>query len=90
MMPRKYKVTKLYGDPIPEDEPAFVLRARDFYALAALYAYLDRCHEQYPEFRTQIENICDEFYEWRSANADKLKYPSPAQGVVITEEVPNG
>jgi hypothetical protein len=37
----KYTVTRTDGTPIPPDEPCFVIRAQDLFAIKAVQAYID-------------------------------------------------
>jgi hypothetical protein len=38
----RYAVTRISGQPIPDGEPCFVIRAQDAFAVRAVQAYIDR------------------------------------------------
>jgi len=64
------------GKPIPDDEPVFILRAKDVTATAALRAYhaavTDPVHAQAVQLRI------DAFEAFAAANQDRMKVPDTA------------
>lgn len=71
------------GDPIPEEEPVHIFRARDKFALPALEHYLLICRSggcnDYQEdgVLSQIKR----FKEWQEENASKMKLPGITRGL---------
>lgn len=71
------------GEPIPEEEPVHVFRARDEYALPALYFYRQfsikqGCNDYHDEgVRKQIER----FENWKTENFEKMKIPGITRGL---------
>lgn len=60
-------------EPIPEDEPVFILRAKDVHAYGALDHYEDLCRDQ--EHRESIAVRMLEFDEFRAGNPDRMNEP---------------
>jgi hypothetical protein len=67
-----------YGDVsfehIPDDEPVFVVRARDKLAIPTLTAYIDlatRDEEVSEEFTAHLAVIRDDFEFWQKQNETK-------------------
>lgn len=58
---------------IPEDEPVFLLRAKDRHSFMALVAYMARCKgERHCE---KLTKIARSFLQWQGANPDLVKEP---------------
>lgn len=66
-------VNRRSGNPIPEDEPVFILRARDNHAIAAMSYYVECCQDDL--HRCDVESVINTFRAWRDANPDKTKEP---------------
>jgi len=70
------------GDPIPEDEPLMLFRARDRNALAVLYEYrrlcvLDGCND----FQMDgIHNRILAFEKFRDTQSERMKQPGITRG----------
>lgn len=70
-----------YGDVeipgIPEDEPVFILRAKDAAALIVLEDYYEAAEEvgASTEFLKSILDVEATFGDWQNDNADKVKVP---------------
>jgi len=64
------------GVAIPEDEPIFILRARDEIALSTLVAYrataLVRCR---PDHLASLNLLIDQFRKFAEDHPDRLKVP---------------
>jgi hypothetical protein len=76
MLDGKYNiqlVNKHTGSIIPDDEPVFILRARDIHAVTAMIAYAEVCKNQSQQI--EVYNRIDEFQEWQINNQGKLKEP---------------
>lgn len=71
----KYGSIEIPG--VPDDEPVFVLRAKDVLSYGAIMNYQSmavsrRCPE---EFIGGLDNVLETFAEWADTNADKMKVP---------------
>lgn len=64
------------GKPIPDDEPIFILRAKDALASAALAAYLAEITDI--EHAAAVQARIDAFDAFAAANPDRMKYPDTA------------
>lgn len=67
-------VNRQSGEQIPDDEPVFVLRARDIHATAVLYFYSqqnghDAIHKQ------AIEKRLAQFHRFAGQHPDRMKQP---------------
>jgi hypothetical protein len=65
---------------IPEDEPIFILRAKDKLALSTVVYYSNEARvrvgsETTPEFVKGVEDCVIAFDEWETNNPDKMKMP---------------
>ncbi len=71
------------GDPIPEDEPLMLFRARDKYALAAIAYYGELCRKGgCNDFQMAgVENRIRAFIKWAEQNPAKLKEPGITRGL---------
>lgn len=84
-------VNRVSGEAIPDDEPIFILRARDKFSLPTISSY-HRHVENAPRYPNKdghlaaIEAASREFKVWRDAHPDKSKLPGitgdvrPAEG----------
>lgn len=83
-----------YGKPritgIPDDEPVFILRARDALALDTITAYAKACEAVGTDDRhvMGVEASHAQFVAWRDANAELVKLPDTAGGPTKGREVP--
>lgn len=70
---RKYEirsaVSRRTNMPIPEDEPVFLFRAEDLYAVAVLKAYHGMCLQA--EHKEAIRQRIHDFDLWRRVNPPK-------------------
>jgi hypothetical protein len=71
------------NDPIPDDEPVFIFRARDTYALSVLHFYLDQsrkwgCNDYHKD---GMMAAIKRFKDWRTENPEKIKQPGITRGV---------
>ena len=80
MYERKYKiengklVKKSTGVPIPEDEPLFVLRAKDKNALPTLMGYLALCNDL--RHREEVFKSIQDFKDFATDNPETMKEPT--------------
>lgn len=63
----------LTGDPIPEDEPVFILRAKDKHAVRMLTYYMRCCAEK--KQAQHVQDIVRMFKEFRDAHPEVMKEP---------------
>jgi hypothetical protein len=68
---------KISGASIPEDEPLFLLRARDLHAVWALWGYVRACHEggAPPDHVRAVEHVIARFQAFRRNSSAKMKQP---------------
>lgn len=66
-------VNRQSGEAIPEDEPIFILRARDHNALGALAAYLSLCSDL--KHKEAVRQRHAQFANWAALHQDRLKEP---------------
>lgn len=64
------------GKPIPDDEPVFILRAKDHLATAALQAYLERIDDL--EHATEVQKRIDAFDDFAAAHPERMSWPNTA------------
>lgn len=70
------------GEPIPDDEPIFLLRARDHLAVAALTEYLklaegDGCNDY---LTGSVLEMRRQFEEFSRTHPEKMKQPGVTRG----------
>jgi hypothetical protein len=61
------------GEVIPDDEPVFILRARDRWAIDVLLHYQGLCQDR--EHRLAVERRIEEFDRFQDENAERMKEP---------------
>lgn len=66
-------VNRQSGDVIPEDEPIFLLRARDRHAIFALTKYLQACEDA--SQREAVWFRINQFVDWAQRHPDRMKEP---------------
>lgn len=69
-------VNRATGQPIPDDEPVFILRAKDILATAALQVYLDLIED--PEHAAAVQKRIDAFDNFAEAHPTRIKQPDTA------------
>ena len=60
-------------EPIPDDEPIFILRAKDKWAKRAVENYKTMCQD--PEQRSSVNVRLGEFIDFSIDNKDRMKEP---------------
>lgn len=75
MMTRKEFLDWL--ETVPEDEPIFCLRAKDYASLAGIDEYIAECIKlgSPSDHIETIEKFLDEFRDWQLRNGEKCKVP---------------
>ena len=65
------------GNPLGDDEPVFLLRARDATAVSVLYAYAAICAKANSptEHVDAVEDLAETFREWQTNHIDLVKTP---------------
>lgn len=66
-------VNRQSNEPIPDDEPVFILRARDNIAVIALDYYLSRVTDE--KHFTAVELRLNQFDKWATEHPDRMKTP---------------
>lgn len=67
-------INRSSGKPIPEDEPVFVLRARDVLALKTLMYY--QSHSEDPAHVDSVGRRIIQFNEFRQKNSELIRHPN--------------
>lgn len=64
------------GIDIPEDEPLFMLRARDHNALAAIDAYQSACEAECNDLHMAgIQQVREKFCRFAAEHSERMKQP---------------
>lgn len=77
-------VNRATGNPIPSDEPVFILRAKDLHAISALRAYLQACTTH--AHQEAIARRIDDFEAFAVAHPDRMKEPDTRPAVSEEEK----
>ena len=74
---RKYGRVLVESGAIPEDEPVFLLRAKDRASLQTMIAYKAACLGvgAGTEHIARVDESVREFRRWRAANVRRMKVP---------------
>jgi len=87
---RKFKfeggrfINRVSGEPIPDEEPVILFRARDKHALPVLMAYLDMVSD--PHHRQAVMDRLDEFSAYRAAYPERLKEPGITGHIILNKD----
>ncbi len=79
-------VNRATRQPIPNDEPVFVLRAKDRNALAALSAYRSRCVDL--EHIRAIDKRMEDFQRFMQDHPERMKEPDTRSAETVSAEPP--
>ena len=66
-------VNRTSGEVIPDDEPVFIFRARDRWAIDVLLHYQGLCEDR--DHRLDVERRIEEFDRFQDEHADRMKEP---------------
>lgn len=66
-------VNRQSGVPIPEDEPLFILRARDVYAALIIQEYAQKCCNG--PHKNAVAIRAEQFQNWAMEHPDRMKEP---------------
>jgi len=75
----KYKVdngvlvNRQSGEAVPDDEPIFILRARDKKAAELLFGYAEKCLDK--THREAVRIRAHQFLNWAEKHPDRMKEP---------------
>ena len=72
-------VTRATGTPIPDDEPVFVLRAKDRNAVYAIMHYRSSCLGN-PEHYQAVDSRVGDFLQFAAEHPLRMKYPDTSPG----------
>ena len=92
MEDRKFKfengqfVNRVSGEPIPDDEPVILFRARDGHALPLLYVYLDMVND--PHHKQAVQDRIDEFTRFAADHPERMKEPGITRHIALNSDVP--
>lgn len=87
---RKFKfengqfVNRVSGEPILDDEPVILFRARDRHALAVLAFYYGLVEDEHHQ--EAIMDRIKEFRAYRKANPDRLKEPGITRHIKLNRD----
>ena len=75
-------VNRSSGEVIPDDEPTFILRARDILALGVLNYYQvrsdrDGCTQYHMQL---VEDVIKRFTDFRNNHPERMKQPGSTRG----------
>lgn len=91
---RKFKfedgrfVNRVSGEPIPDDEPVIIFRARDRKALDVLRYYRSICEDEH--HRRAVTDRIDEFEAYEREHPERLKEPGITRHIRLNSEPPQG
>jgi hypothetical protein len=69
-------VNLVSGQEIPEDEPLFLLRGHDHYALEAIHAYQTACVSECNELHNAgIQQVREKFCRFQAEHPERMKQP---------------
>jgi hypothetical protein len=87
------------GEFIPDDEPVFIMRARDANAATGIVRYISRCMSHgHPDEAKREEHVLalmrryDDFRAFAKAHPDRMKYPDTemTNGTIATQPATEG
>lgn len=81
-------VNRVSGEPIPKDEPVFIMRARDKFAAEAIYNYALDCPPG--EHREAVLKRLEDFTTFSKAHPERMKAPNTVRLIMTNPEVGNG
>jgi len=91
---RKFKfeggrfVNRVSGEPIPDDEPVIIFRARDRHSVRVLEFYLGLAEDDH--HRAAIMDRIEEFETYRNNNPGKVKEPGITRHIALNSDIAQG
>lgn len=89
MEDRKFKfengrfVNRVSGEPIPDDEPVIIFRARDQHALSVLTYYKALAGDEHHQ--RAIQDRIDEFSAYQAAHPERMKEPGITRHIALND-----
>lgn len=80
-------VNRETGSVIPDDEPVFILRARDIHAIPALKHYLSLCEVQ--GHQNVVESRINDFEQFKLDHPDRMREPGEFRDRVNHRQAPS-
>lgn len=77
-VPTSKSAMDMVAKAMDEDEPVFVLLAKDFFAVQVIAHYLELVEKFAPtnhEFQEEIVNIQTAVRSWQADNIERVRYP---------------
>lgn len=81
-------VNTVSGEPIPDDEPLFLLRAWDIHAVETLRAYADANRESSPSHQEAIRQAILRFLQFTQDHRDRMKEPGVTGHIKLDKPIP--
>ena len=66
-------VNRHSGEAIPDDEPVFIFRGRDWWAAEVLEHYAGKCAD--PQHERIVRQCAQDFADFAAANPNRMKEP---------------
>ena len=63
--------------PVPDDEPVFIIRAKDVISVAVLEFYRGMCSDT--NHADVVDGRVEQFRDWQQSNPDLVKIPDTAK-----------
>lgn len=79
-------VNRASGEAIPDDEPIFIMRARDRHAAGAIWAYAERVANK--EHREVVRDRVRDFDEFTAEHPERMHEPTTEASDLEREERP--
>lgn len=79
-------VNLVNSEQIPEDEPLFLLRGRDHYALVAINAYQAACESECNDLHLAgIQQVREKFCQFAAEHPERMKQPGITRHLKLEE-----
>ena len=67
---------RIYEEATAQDEPVFVIRAKDLTSISAIMLYRElHAMNTSPGFNDALTDLIGDFREWQQAHTDQMKVP---------------
>lgn len=77
-------VNRVSGEPIPDDEPVIIFRARDWNALSVLNLYQALCDD--PHHVEAVQDRINEFQAFKDEFPERMKEPGITRHIVLNRD----
>lgn len=78
-------VNRVSGEPIPDDEPVILFRARDRHTIELLAIYKAMSGD--PHHQRAIQDRIDEFRAFQEANPQRVKEPGITRHIILNADL---